>query len=107
MIGERKNEVAEILLMLLAGVGILAALAVAPGLGAALKLIDPNPRKAMHKAERSLRALVRSGKVAKSSSGYRITKDGELELARRKFEKYRFPTKFTWDKKWRVVCFDI
>ena len=94
-------------LILLIGVGVLAALALAPGIGAALKLIDPNPRKAMQKAERSLRSLVRGGKVVKTSSGYRITKDGELELARRKFERYQFPTTFVWDKKWRVICFDI
>lgn len=95
------------MLILLIAAGVLAALALAPGIGAALKLIDPNPRKAMQKAERALRSLVRGGKVIKTQSGYRITKDGELELARRNFEKYQFPTKFVWDKKWRVICFDI
>ncbi|MBP7770746.1 MAG: hypothetical protein KA066_02435 [Candidatus Pacebacteria bacterium] len=107
MTGERKGQVAEVVLVLLIGAGVLAALALAPGIGAALKLIDPNPRKAMQKAERSLGSLVRGGKVTKTSSGYRITKSGELELTRRKFEKYQFHTKFVWDKKWRVICFDI
>jgi CRISPR/Cas system-associated endoribonuclease Cas2 len=107
MTSKRKGDVAEVVLVLLVGVGVLAALALAPGIGAALKLIDPNPRKAMFKAERSLRSLVRGGKVIKTPGGYKITKDGELELARRKFEKYQFPTKGIWDQKWRVICFDI
>lgn len=104
---KERGEVAQVVLVLLIGAGVLAALALAPGIGAALKLIDPNPRKAMQKAERSLRSLVRGGKVVKTSSGYRVTKDGELELVRRKFKRYQFPTTFVWDKKWRVICFDI
>ncbi len=104
---KERGEVAEVVLVLLMGVGVLAALALAPGIGAALKLIDPNPRKAMDKAERALRSLVKSGKVSKTMSGYKLTKNGELELVRRKFEKYQFPAKFKWDGKWRVICFDI
>mgnify|MGYP001604048512 CR=1 FL=1 len=104
---KERGEVAEVVLILLIGAGVLVALALAPGIGAALKLIDPNPRKAMLKAERSLRSLVKAGKIAQTSKGYRITKNGELELARRKFDAYRFPAKLKWNGKWRVICFDI
>lgn len=30
-----------------------------------------------------------------------------MELARRKFDRYQFSDLKKWDKKWRVICFDI
>lgn len=92
---------------LIATAGILVAIAVAPGLGAALKLIDPNPRKAAAKLDRTLRGLVQSGRVQKTPQGYRLTTKGERELARQQFSRYQFPPLKKWDGKWRVVCFDI
>ena len=70
-------------------------------------MIDRNPRKAVYKMERALRSLVRNGKVSHTKVGYRLTTEGETELARRKFERYQFYDLKKWDKKWRVICFDI
>ena len=96
--------------LLLVGGGIVA-LAMAPGLAMALKLIDPNPRKAVAKIERALRNLSRDGDVEISYIGkekrYRITPSGTQKLAQLEFKEYQ-PSQFKkWDGKWRVVCFDI
>lgn len=103
----KRGDVAYIILGFLAVAGVIAILPLAPGLGMILKLIDPNPRKAAAKMDRALQALVRGGKVARTKEGYRLSTNGEIELARRKFERYQFPELKKWDKKWRVICFDI
>jgi DNA-binding transcriptional regulator PaaX len=103
----KKGDIAYIALGCVAVAGVLVLLPVAPGLGMVLKLIDPNPRKAAYKMDRALRSLAHAGKVQKTKEGYRLTSKGELELARRKFEQYQFPELKKWDKKWRVICFDI
>ena len=103
----KKGDIALVVLGLIAVAGVLVALAVAPGLGAILKIIDPNPRKAVYKLERALRSLVSNGKVSHTKAGYRLTTEGEIELARRKFERYQFSDLKKWDRKWRVICFDI
>jgi len=106
-----KGLVSKIALGLLAVGGGLVVLAVAPGLAMSLKLIDPNPRKAMDKLERALRRLVESGDVELESGKtkrYRLTTAGGRKLARLEFAEYALPaTKKVWNGKWRVVCFDI
>lgn len=103
----KRGDVAYILLGFLAVAGVIAILPLAPGLGMLLKLIDPNPRKAAAKMDRALRSLVRKGEVLRTKEGYKLTSKGDIELARRKFERYEFPALKQWDKKWRVICFDI
>lgn len=103
----KKGDIAYILLAVLAVVGVVAVIAIAPGIGAAMKLIDPNPRKAAAKADRALRSLVRSNKVVRTKEGYRLTTKGERQYMQGRFDRYQFPESATWDKKWRVICFDI
>jgi len=110
--GTKKGVVTRIALGLLLAGGTVAAIALAPGLGAALKLIDPNPRKAMDKLERALRRLSQSGDLEAEGSGgerrYRITSSGVRRLARLQFAEYEHQqNKKKWDGKWRLVCFDI
>jgi len=103
----KRGDVAYIILGFLAAAGVIAILPLAPGLGMILKLIDPNPRKAAAKMDRALQALVRGGKVFRTKEGYKLTTKGDAELERKKFERYQFPELKSWDKKWRVICFDI
>lgn len=111
--GNNHGYVAKIALFALVTVGVITILAVAPGIGAILKLIDPNPRRAMYKLDRALRGLERQGKVSSITKngqrGYVITGKGRLQLARQRFDGYQFkPSKSThWDGKWRFICFDI
>lgn len=107
----KKGVISKIVLGLLLAGGGIVVLAMAPGLATALKLIDPNPRKAMGKLERALRNLASAGDIKtsgkKGQKQYRITTTGRQKLARLKFAEYAVPEQVKWDGKWRVVCFDI
>lgn len=107
----KKGTVTKVALGLLLVGGGLIAITVAPGLGMALKLVDPNPRKAADKLERALRRLIEDGSVEKSGHGnkkrYRITPTGEQKLARLRFAEYTLPKPKKWSGVWWVVCFDI
>lgn len=107
----KKGVVTKIALGLLALSGGLVAIAMAPGIGMALKLIDPNPRKAMDKLERALRRLVDDGEVERTEMGqsrmYRLTPTGTAKLARLQFAEHIIPKPKKWDGVWRIVCFDI
>ena len=111
--GTQRNKVAKIALYALITVGFLVLLPILPGLGAVLKLIDPNPRKAAYKLERALLGLEQQGKVVRvtknGKQGYMITKKGELDAARKRFDEYAFPASKGryWDGKWRLLFFDI
>jgi CRISPR/Cas system-associated endoribonuclease Cas2 len=111
--GTKRGEIAKIALYGLLVLGFIPMLAMAPGLGALLKLIDPNPRKAMYKLERALLGLERQGRVIRATKngerGYMITDKGRLEFARRRFDEYTFPASkgSYWDGKWRLVFFDV
>ena len=106
-----KGLVTKVALGLLLVGGGMVVLAMAPGLGAALKLVDPNQRKAMLKIERALKNLAAGGDVQIEQKGkdrrYRLAPSGARKLARLQFKDYR-PSRFQkWDGKFRVVCFDI
>jgi len=103
----KKGDVAYIVLGVVAVAGVVAALSLAPGLGMVFKMIDPNPRKAVAKIDRALRALIHSGKISRTKEGYQLTAKGGAALTRSKFQRYQFPMLKKWDKKWRVICFDI
>lgn len=107
----KKGDMSKIALGLAVVGGVMVALAVAPGLGVTLKLIDNNPRVAMDKLERALRRLLKSGdlEIEDTPHGkrYRITKPGEQKLARLQFDEYALTTKKKWNGKWWVICFDI
>lgn len=102
-----KGTVACIALGIVAAAGIVAAIALAPGIGAALRMIDRNPKKAAYKLNRALGRLVDSGNLSKGAGGYRLSKKGNRTLARLRFDAYEMPPSKGRDKKWRVICFDI
>lgn len=109
--GQFKGLVTKTALGLLLVGGGMIALAAVPGLGMALKIVDPNPRKAVRKIERALKNLADDGDVEvvyrDKEKRYRITPSGKQKLAQLEFKEYK-STRFTkWDGKWRVVCFDI
>ena len=105
----QKGMLTKVALGLLAVGGAMVVIALAPGIGAALKMIDPNPRKAMDKLERAMRRLSKDGSIeAGPGKRYRLTTFGTRKLARLQFNDLSFTKpKRPWDGRWRLVCFDI
>jgi DNA-binding transcriptional regulator PaaX len=108
----RKN-VAEIILRAVATAGLLSAALVAPNALKAIRTLGLLPHQRQKEViRRAQTRLVGQGLLARNANGYlRLTQKGEENLAyleRNNFEKWRqqnIPRR--WDKKWRILIFDI
>lgn len=97
--------------------GVLAALFVAPNLGVALKpfLKDDDRRTLRSKERRRIREEIRRLRerrlveiAVKNGKEYlQITEAGKQRLKEFELETITLPERDRWDKKWRIVMFDI
>jgi len=109
---KRKN-IGEIILKTIAVAGLLSAAMVAPNALKAMDSLGLLPHKRQREViRRAQKRLIKQGFLARNNNGFVcLTKKGtgELEyLEHNNFEKWRrenLPSK--WDKKWRILIFDI
>lgn len=91
-------------LLTIKSVGLLSVALLAPNALQMFKLFGNQATK-KQSLFRALLKLERSGYVVKNSKGfYRLTKLGERETQNFEFQTKK---KRRWDRKWRVVMFDI
>ena len=107
----KKNELAfEILKGVLITGGVLACL-VLPGMAVVLNMFLPKNKKQENKIKRSYDKLIKNEYLSieeiKGETFLRITEKGEAYLMRADFDKLVLKNPKNWDKKWRVVMFDI
>ncbi|MDZ4226882.1 MAG: CRISPR-associated endonuclease Cas2 [Patescibacteria group bacterium] len=104
----KKNELRKIILSTVALAGILSVAAVAPNSVAAMARLGIIPSKRQNEyANRSRDRLLRAGLMTKNSKGMlSLTPKGERELRMLTLDEVR-PRPRRWDKKWRVLIFDI
>ncbi|MBL7159131.1 CRISPR-associated endonuclease Cas2 [Candidatus Microgenomates bacterium] len=108
---ERYPHAKEIL-YLLAGGGVLAACLVAPGLAMALKPFIYNGKGYQKsRLKQTLKRLKKQKLVevveTKEEMVVRITKKGKIRALRYKLDEMRIKKPKKWDKKWRIIIFDI
>ena len=109
----RKTNIQKIILGSIATAGILSVALLAPNALQALKPLglDKKFRNFKNDTNRSLSRLLNTGLVVfieKDGKKYlKLTEKGKLKLIR--LEQYNFQLKKPkkWDKKWRIVIFDI
>jgi len=109
----KKTNIQKVILRSIATAGILSVALIAPNSLQILKSfgIDKKLKNFKNDANRSLSGLLSSGLVVfveKDGKKYlKLTEKGKLKLIR--LEKYNFKLKnpIKWDKKWRIVIFDI
>lgn len=109
----KRKRVGEIVLRTIAGAGLLSVALVAPNALKAMQSLGLLPHKRQKEVIRRAQArLVAQGLLARNARGYlRLTAKGQEELdylERNNFEKWRqhnLPSR--WDKKWRILIFDI
>lgn len=105
----RKNKkIQSVILATIATTGLVATALVAPNVIGALAKLGYLPHKRDEESiKRARQRLVEKGLLEYKGGFFRITHSGEIEL--RKYEisifKHRKPKR--WDKKWRVLIFDI
>lgn len=111
---EEAFEIGIEVLGAIATAGIIAAVAVAPGIALAFAPFARRPRwRQKESVDRSLRRLIRRGFVApvRGRRGhilrYQITDAGRAYLMRREYAKSVQRGTRKWDGKWRILIFDI
>jgi len=110
---DKKNvPIEKILLYTIAGVGLIAAVAIAPGIGPALKVFGFGKKKYSYKyVDNAIGRLRKKGLIEfKEKNGkkfIKLTDMGKKQLFEYENGKYKLRKPKKWDKKWRIVIFDI
>jgi DNA-binding transcriptional regulator PaaX len=113
---DRYGEIAKTILLGVGIAGTIVVIAVAPGVVLAAKLFAldqgqfPN-KKRKQKIGRTFKRLERKRllKVKKKNAEFviELTKEGKRVFKQVQIEKLQIPKPPQWDKKWRLVIFDI
>ena len=109
----KRRRVETAILGTLAVAGVVAVAATGPGALQLLKYAMPylNERYQRQTIRRAINRLIKQGYIQKENDRYRITDTGRKRLeqsvrtARIKLQQHAQTKK--WDRKWRVVIFDI
>ncbi len=112
MKNNKRIPIEKILLYTIAGVGLVAAVALAPGIGPALKLFGFGKHKYSGKyLESAVGRLKNKGFIVfeeKNGKKFiRLTSLGKNRLKEYEYKNISIPKPKKWDKKWRIVVFDI
>lgn len=106
--------IGKIILGTIAAVGVLAVVAVAPNVLQAIDLFYDRKSKKYHigsYVNRSIMRLKDRGLIAfekeDGKTFVRLTDKGEQELLRYRLREMTIERPKKWDKKWRVIIFDI
>ena len=104
----RKSNVQKAVLQSVAAVGLLSVALLAPNAMQIFKLFDKNKRRNFTQAvNTSRRRLVNAGFLKYENGFLELTKEGEAKLHQLEQYDYKLPRPKRWDKKWRVLIFDI
>ena len=104
-----KGNIQRVILKTLAVMGIIGVALLAPNIiqsFAKLGLIKTKRQKEIinHSRDR----LIRAGFIAKDENGFiKLTLRGKAKLRELELLDYKLPTPKHWDKKWRMLIFDI
>ena len=108
----RRRNLQKILLRTVATAGFVSFALLAPNaLQALQKLGFINPKSKYRDTTSINRArgrLIQSGLITRNERGYlRLTKKGEARLRHLELSDYALKKPLRWDKKWRILIFDI
>ena len=104
----KRNNVKALVLGSVAAAGILGLMIVAPNvLGAMGKLGLLPGRRQKEIINRARDRLIRQGYLIRTGEGLRLTPKGERACRTFEIRGYKTKTPRRWDRKWRVLIFDI
>jgi DNA-binding transcriptional regulator PaaX len=105
---QKRNNIRKIILQTIYVAGVMSAAIVAPNvIGAMSKLgLAPNQRQ-KNIIQRSRLRLIKQGLISYQKGNLSLTKKGERELRLMELRSYEVKKPKKWDKKWRVLIFDI
>ena len=104
----RNTKIQNAVLKTVAAAGFLSVALLAPNALRMLKIFDKSTGQ---KKRRSILAsrerLIECGLIGYHGNSLRLTKKGEEKLFEIERREYKLPRPERWDKKWRVLIFDI
>lgn len=108
----KRKRIETAILGSLALTGFLAAMVIAPNAVSVLQkaLPDTRPLSQKQSVKNAIGRLIRKGYIKKSENKYHITQNGEkrLESLVLQSQAYRLSnSEKSWDKKWRIVIYDV
>lgn len=104
----RRGEIQRLILNSVKIAGVLSIGLVAPNVIGAMGKLGLLPNKRQDEIVRSSASkLVKKGLLTYKDGRYELTKDGEKRLRLWELQEYKFSRPRKWDKKWRVIIFDI
>ncbi|MEK7589687.1 MAG: CRISPR-associated endonuclease Cas2 [Patescibacteria group bacterium] len=107
------GKIGKIILLAIAGVGILSMAIAAPNALQALNIIPEMKKKKYYPSyiNSVISRLVKQGFIKFENRDHNkfvtLTEKGELEIIQYEFQEKRIKGPRKWDRKWRVVIFDI
>ncbi|MCR4279224.1 MAG: hypothetical protein NUV78_00605 [Candidatus Zambryskibacteria bacterium] len=105
---QHKENLQKIILGSVAAVGVLSIGLVAPNVIRAMDKLGilPNPRRKEYISS-SASKLVKRGLMKFENGYYQLTEGGERILRRWELSDYKFKKPKRWDRKWRIIIYDI
>ena len=104
----RRGEIQKLILDSVKIAGILSIGLVAPQVIGAMGKLGLIPNKRQDEIVRSSASrLAKKGLLLYKEGEYELTQDGEKKLRQWELQSYRLKRPQKWDKKWRVIVFDI
>jgi len=105
----RKNQIQKVILATIATAGVLSVMAVAPNALQALSMFGFGKKgKYRYAVESSRKRMLNAGLLEYTPEGFlRLTPKGETKLRQLETRDYKLKKPKRWDKKWRLLIFDI
>jgi len=104
----KRGEIQKLVLESVKLVGVLSVGLVAPQvIGAMAKLGLIQGKRQVEVVRSSASKLVRKGLLEYKDGKYSLTQEGERKLRQWELQDYQIKRPLKWDKKWRVIIFDI
>lgn len=104
----RRNEVRQIALATVKTAGLLAIALAAPKVVTAMRDMGLiTTRRHPELIKRSYQRLIDSGFLAQTRGVLHLTQKGEAKLRELEYRSFRGMKPRRWDRKWRVLAFDI
>lgn len=104
----RNKKLTKVILSTIGLAGLISIALVAPNVVGALGKLGYLPKnRDKELITRARKNLIRKGLLTYEGSFLRLTQTGEAELRRLERAEYKLKKPKRWDKKWRVLIFDI
>ncbi|MDP3763937.1 MAG: CRISPR-associated endonuclease Cas2 [bacterium] len=104
----RRGEIQKLILNSVKIAGVLSIGLVAPQVIGAMGKLGLIPNKRQEEIVRSSASkLVKKGLLIYKDGRYELAQEGEKKLRQWELQEYKFNRPEKWDKKWRVIIFDI